>query len=276
MKAVYIKEPGKLEVIDVEKPSIKKDTQVLVKITAAGICGSDIHIFHGTHAYATYPRIIGHEGCGIVEEVGSAVTDLKPGDSVIIEPITGCGTCYACRHGRYNCCPDIKVAGVHIDGVMEEYFVTERNKLYKYDPNELTPVEAATAEPYTVGAQANAQANTQPGDLVLIHGAGPIGMIICDIAEKRGATVIVSEVNEDRLKIAKDFGAKYTINPKKEDLKEAIMKITDGKGVNVVFETSGVPALTSLSVELLKSPRNVLSRLNICTGASSDQLPPYE
>ena len=251
MKAVYIKEPGKLEVIDVEKPSIKKDTQVLVKITAAGICGSDIHIFHGTHAYATYPRIIGHEGCGIVEEVGSAVTDLKPGDSVIIEPITGCGTCYACRHGRYNCCPDIKVAGVHIDGVMEEYFVTERNKLYKYDPNELTPVEAATAEPYTVGAQANAQANTQPGDLVLIHGAGPIGMIICDIAEKRGATVIVSEVKEDRLKIAKDFGAKYTINPKKEDLKEAIMKITDGKGVNVVFETSGVPALTSLSVELL-------------------------
>ena len=251
MKAVYIKEPGKLEVIDVEKPSIKKDTQVLVKITAAGICGSDIHIFHGTHAYATYPRIIGHEGCGIVEEVGSAVTDLKPGDSVIIEPITGCGTCYACRHGRYNCCPDIKVAGVHIDGVMEEYFVTERNKLYKYDPNELTPVEAAPAEPYTVGAQANAQANTQPGDLVLIHGAGPIGMIICDIAEKRGATVIVSEVNEDRLKIAKDFGAKYTINPKKEDLKEAIMKITDGKGVNVVFETSGVPALTSLSVELL-------------------------
>ena len=251
MKAVYIKEPGKLEVIDVEKPSIKKDTQVLVKITAAGICGSDIHIFHGTHAYATYPRIIGHEGCGIVEEVGSAVTDLKPGDSVIIEPITGCGTCYACRHGRYNCCPDIKVAGVHIDGVMEEYFVTERNKLYKYDPNELTPVEAATAEPYTVGAQANAQANTQPGDLVLIHGAGPIGMIICDIAEKRGATVIVSEENEDRLKIAKDFGAKYTINPKKEDLKEAIMKITDGKGVNVVFETSGVPALTSLSVELL-------------------------
>ena len=251
MKAVYIKEPGKLEVIDVEKPSIKKDTQVLVKITAAGICGSDIHIFHGTHAYATYPRIIGHEGCGIVEEVGSAVTDLKPGDSVIIEPITGCGTCYACRHGRYNCCPDIKVAGVHIDGVMEEYFVTERNKLYKYDPNELTPVEAATAEPYTVGAQANAQANTQPGDLVLIHGAGPIGMISCDVAEKRGATVIVSEVNEDRLKIAKDFGAKYTINPKKEDLKEAIMKITDGKGVNVVFETSGVPALTSLSVELL-------------------------
>lgn len=250
MKAVYIKEPGKLEVIDREMPKIQKDSQVLVKITAAGICGSDIHIFHGTHAYATYPRIIGHEGCGVVAEVGKGVTNVKVGDPVIIEPIHGCGTCYACRNGRYNCCPDIVVAGVHADGVMEEYLVVESDKLYKYDPS-LTPVEAATAEPYTIGAQANAQAGTQPGDLVLIHGAGPIGMIICDMAESRGATVIVSEVNEERLKLAKDFGAKYTINPKKEDVKEAVMRITEGKGVNVVFETSGVPALTSLSVELL-------------------------
>ena len=151
MKAVYIKEPGKLEVIDREMPKIQKDSQVLVKITAAGICGSDIHIFHGTHAYATYPRIIGHEGCGVVAEVGKGVTNVKVGDPVIIEPIHGCGTCYACRNGRYNCCPDIVVAGVHADGVMEEYLVVESDKLYKYDPS-LTPVEAATAEPYTIGA----------------------------------------------------------------------------------------------------------------------------
>ena len=251
MKAVYVSEPGKLEVIEVEKPKIQKNTQVLVKITAAGICGSDLHIYHGTHAYATYPRIIGHEGCGIVAEVGADVKNVAVGDSVIIEPIHGCGTCYACKNGRYNCCPDIVVAGVHADGVMEEYLVVESDKLYKYDPEELTSVEAATAEPYTVGAQANAQAGTQEGDLVLVHGAGPIGLIICDLAASRGAEVIVSEVNEDRLKMAKDFGAIYTINPKKEDVKEAVMRITEGKGVNVVFETSGVPALTSLSVELL-------------------------
>ena len=250
MKAVYVSEPGKLEVIEKEIPQLKTSTQVLVKITAAGICGSDIHIFHGTHAYATYPRIIGHEGCGVVERIGNQVTGLTAGDPVIIEPIHGCGTCYACRNGRYNCCPDIVVAGVHADGVMEEYMVVESSQLYKYDPV-LTPVQAATAEPYTIGAQANAQARTMPGDLVLIHGAGPIGMIICDMAEALGATVIVSEVNEARLEIAKSFGAKYTINPQKRDLREAVMDITDGKGVNVVFETSGVPALTSLSVELL-------------------------
>ena len=250
MKAVYVSEPGKLEVIEKEIPQLKTSTQVLVKITAAGICGSDIHIFHGTHAYATYPRIIGHEGCGVVERIGNQVTGLKAGDPVIIEPIHGCGTCYACRNGRYNCCPDIVVAGVHADGVMEEYMVVESSQLYKYDPV-LTPVQAATAEPYTIGAQANAQARTMPEDLVLIQGAGPIGMIICDMAEALGATVIVSEVNEARLEIAKSFGAKYTINPQKRDLREAVMDITDGKGVNVVFETSGVPALTSLSVELL-------------------------
>lgn len=251
MKAVYVSEPGKLEVIEKEIPQISTDTQVLVKITAAGICGSDIHILHGTHAYATYPRIIGHEGCGIVDKVGSGVKAFKPGDAVIIEPIHGCGKCYACRHGRYNCCPDIVVSGVHSDGVMEEYMVIESAQLHKYDPAQLTPVQAATAEPYTIGAQANAQAGTMPGDIVLIHGAGPIGMIICDIAESLGATVIVSEINDARLEIAKKFGAKYTINPSRQDLKEAIMSITEGKGVNVIFETSGVPALTSLSIELL-------------------------
>lgn len=263
MKAVFVSEPGKLEIIEKEIPQIKTSTQVLVKITAAGICGSDIHIFHGTHAYATYPRIIGHEGCGIVEKTGADVSGLKAGDPVIIEPIYGCGTCYACRNGRYNCCPDIVVAGVHADGVMEEYMVVESRQLYPYDPV-LTPVQAATAEPYTIGAQANAQAGTKVGDLVLVIGAGPIGMIICDIAKSRGATVIVSEINEARLEIAKKFGARYTINPQKQDLREAVMDLTKGKGVNIVFETSGVPALTSLSVELL-SPHGRLVPLTFAS-----------
>ncbi len=250
MKAVLVCEPGKIELVDREIPQIASDTQVLVRITAAGICGSDIHILHGTHAYATYPRIIGHEGCGVVEKTGAAVKGLNKGDPVVIEPIRGCGSCYACRHGRYNCCPDIQVAGVHIDGVMEEYIVVEADQLYKYDPC-LSAVQAATAEPYTVGVQANAQGNVMPGDLVLVHGAGPIGLILCDIAYSRGAMVIVSEVNPARLAKAKDFGAAYTIDPTQESLSKKINEITQGKGVNVVFETTGVPSLTTLSIELL-------------------------
>jgi len=250
MKAVYIPEPGKIEVVEREIPKLTTDTQCLIKVDAAGICGSDLHIYHGTHAFAKYPRVIGHEGSGTVFEVGRAVTDFKVGDKVVMEHISGCGTCYACRNGRYNCCPDIRVIGVHVDGMMEEYIAIESRQLHKYDTS-LTPVEAATAEPYTIGTQANYQGGTMAGDLVLIHGVGPIGMIICDVAEKRGATVIASEVSESRLALAKDFGAKYFINPAKEDLRARCEEISGGKGINVIFDTTGVPALTSLSIELL-------------------------
>lgn len=254
MKAVLISEPGKIEVVEREMPRINAPTEVLVKVEAAGICGSDIHILHGTHAYATYPRVIGHEGCGVVAEVGDAVKDFAVGDRVVIEPIHGCGKCYTCRHGHYNCCPDIVVLGVHADGIMEEYLVVESRQLIKYDDS-LTAVQAATAEPYTIGAQACAQGNVMEGDLVLVHGAGPIGSIICDMARSRGATVIVSEVNEARLALAPDFGASYTINPAREDLAERCMAISrevgDGHGVNVIFETTGVPAITTNSIPLL-------------------------
>lgn len=251
MKAVLISEPGSLQVIEREVPQITSDTAVLVKIQAAGICGSDVHILHGTHAYATYPRIVGHEGCGVVEAVGSAVTGFQPGDAVIIEPIHSCGTCYTCRHGHYNCCPDIVVAGVHCDGLMAEYAVVESRQLFKYDPAVLTPVQAALAEPYTVGAQACAQGNVMEGDLVLVHGAGPIGTIICDMAASMGAKVIVSEVSDSRREMAAAFGAFCTINPLQEDLSQRVAEISGGMGVNVVFETTGVPALTTNSIPLL-------------------------
>lgn len=251
MKAVLISEPGNLQVIQREVPQITSDTEVLVKIQAAGICGSDIHILHGTHAYVTYPRIIGHEGCGVVEAVGSAVTDFQAGDAVIIEPIHGCGTCYTCRHGHYNCCPDIVVAGVHCDGLMAEYAVVESRQLYKYEPETLTPVQAALAEPYTVGAQACAQGNVMEGDLILIHGAGPIGSIICDVAASMGAKVIVSEINDSRRAMAPVFGAAYTVNPAQENLAERIAEISGGMGVNVAFDTTGIPALTTNSIPLL-------------------------
>ncbi|MCI8423914.1 MAG: alcohol dehydrogenase catalytic domain-containing protein [Lawsonibacter sp.] len=251
MKAVLISEPGSLQVIEREVPQITSDTAVLVKIQAAGICGSDVHILHGTHAYATYPRIVGHEGCGVVEAVGSAVTGFQPGDAVIIEPIHSCGTCYTCRHGHYNCCPNIVVAGVHCDGLMAEYAVVESRQLFKYDPAVLTPVQAALAEPYTVGAQACAQGNVMEGDLVLVHGAGPIGTIICDMAASMGAKVIISEVSDSRREMAAAFGASCTINPLQENLSQCVAEISEGMGVNVVFETTGVPALTTNSIPLL-------------------------
>ena len=121
MKAVQIAGPEQLKIIDVEKPVIDDKNNVLVKMTAAGICGSDVGIYHGTNAAATYPRIIGHEMVGRVEQVGASVTGLKAGDRVIINQVTSCGTCYPCRIGRGNVCDNLKVRGVHIDGGYREY-----------------------------------------------------------------------------------------------------------------------------------------------------------
>lgn len=116
MKAVQVVKPGELKVIDVKKPTINEHENVLIKMKAAGICGSDMGIYHGTNAAATYPRIIGHEIVGVVEDVGENVKSLKRGDRVIVDQVVNCGHCYACRKGRGNVCGNLKVRGVHIDG----------------------------------------------------------------------------------------------------------------------------------------------------------------
>ena len=130
MKGVQIVEPNKLQIVDLEKPQIDKENNVLVRMVAAGICGSDVGIYHGTNAAATYPRIIGHENVGIVEEIGEGVTRVKVGDRVIIDQVTACGHCYACRKGRPNVCGNLKVRGVHIDGGYREYMAVPDRDCY--------------------------------------------------------------------------------------------------------------------------------------------------
>lgn len=168
---------------------------------------------------------------------------MKDGASVVFEPITYCGKCYACRCGHHNVCRELKVLGCIVDGIFQEYVVMPRSQVYEYDASKMTYQQAALCEPFTIGLQANWRGDVRPGDVVLVHGGGPIGLIVANIAKSRGATVIVSEPNESRLAMAKDFGADYSINPMKEDLDAFINKLTDGEGVNVIFEAAGVPAL---------------------------------
>lgn len=250
MKAIQVMKPGDLRLTDVQKPEITNSTEVLVRVKAAGICGSDVHIAHGTNPYATYPRILGHEIAGVVEEVGPGVTKVKPGDRVVMEPIVYCGQCYACKKGRPNVCSCLQVRGVHLDGGFADYFISDEKYVHCF-PEELSYEQAAMIEPYTIGAQSNWRAGTSAGDVVLIHGAGPIGLILCDVAKNLGASCIVSEIDERRLAMAKDFGADFVINPSKEALKDKVMEITDGMGPNIVFEATGVPALLTETVEMV-------------------------
>ena len=249
MKAIKVSVPHDVKWVDVETPQVRSDTDVRIKVKAGGVCGSDIHVAHGTNIFATYPRIVGHEIAGEVESAGPGVAGLKIGDKVVLEPFKCCGACYACTHSRPNVCQHLQVFGVHIDGGFAEYLVADERNFHKV-PDSLTFEQATLVEPYTIGTQSVWHANVQSGDMALIHGAGPIGLIIADICSSLGATVIISEINEYRLKNAKRFGAHHLINPMNQDARRVLAEITGNMGPNVIFESTGVQALISESVEI--------------------------
>lgn len=250
MKAIQVKEPGVIQMVDVEKPEIKNDDEVLVRVRAFGICGSDVGILKGTNPFATYPRILGHEVAGEVFEVGRSVKNLKVGDKVVLEPIEFCGECYACTHNHHNVCSSLEVYGVHRDGGFCEYLVANENKWHKVD-DDLSFEMAAVAEPYTIGEQSTSRAEVSKGDFVLITGAGPAGLLATDCAKMKGGIVIVSEINGKRRNMAREFGASYVIDPMNENLSEKIMEITKSEGVNVLIDTSGVEKVIEEATSLL-------------------------
>ena len=251
MKAITVIQPNKAKILEVAIPQIEFSDQVLVRIRATGICGSDVHVLHGRNPYAKYPRVIGHEASGVIVAVGTAVTDLVPGDGVVFEPILYCSECYACRNGHHNVCRNLQVLGCTFDGTFREFVVARRSQVYKFNTNSMSYVQAAVCEPYTIGFQAIWRGNVHAEDIVLVHGAGPIGLILCDVAKSKGASVIVSEPIENRLSLAEDFGADYLVNPEKDDLHGLIDRITHGEGVNVVFEAAGIPSLIQDAITIL-------------------------
>lgn len=249
MKAIVVEGPGAYRMKEVPQPAVNQPDDVLVRVKAVGICGSDLHLLHGANSAASYPRIPGHEITGEVVEVGPAVTEWKPGDRVIAEPLRYCGKCHACRRGRRNVCQNLQIVSVDLDGGFAEYYVSPSKNLYAL-PDWISWELATAIEPCTIGEQAHARAGTLPGDTVLIHGAGPIGLMVLDVANRRGARAIVSEVSEKRRKMALDFGADVVIDPNSEDLRERVKEVTDGIGPNEIFDSAGVPALLPLSIEL--------------------------
>jgi 2-desacetyl-2-hydroxyethyl bacteriochlorophyllide A dehydrogenase len=257
MKAVQVKEALKLEIIEKEKPVVSEDNQVLVKVKMVGICGSDMHIYHGTNTLATLPRIIGHEITGEVEKVGVAVTGLSIGDKVVIEPIESCGKCYACRSGRRNVCHELEVYGVHREGGMQEYLVMPDYLVHKVS-NDLDWKESVLVEPFTIGAQANWRGNVQEGDTVLITGAGPIGLCCLKIAKAKGAICIITDLSDDRLEFAKSWGADLTINVGKNNVKEEVFTFTNGEGANVVIDAVCIPKTFEDAVDMVSPAGRVV------------------
>nr|WP_311283423.1 zinc-binding alcohol dehydrogenase family protein [Paenibacillus macerans] len=235
LKAIQVVEPGKMRLIEKEMPRIIHGNEVLIKVRMVGICGSDMHIYHGTSPVATYPRVIGHEMAGEIVEVGADVHRLSPGDKVVMEPIETCGQCYACKAGRKNVCAKLQVYGVHKDGSFQEYIVLPEHLVHKVDQR-LAWEEAVLVEPFTIGAQANWRGDVRAGDYVFIMGAGPIGLCALQVAKLKGAVCMISDLSDEKLAYAKGVGADYTLNPLTDNVADEIQRITDGLGPNVTID----------------------------------------
>lgn len=238
MKTIKLDEPWKVRMADVPMP-VPGEGEALIKVVTAGICGSDIGAFRGTNGLVSYPRVIGHEIAGeIISIPEDNKRGLKPGDRVVVDPYLYCGKCYPCSIGRTNCCNDLKVLGVHIDGGMAEYYCHPADMLIPI-PEGMTWEQAAMAEPLTISLHGIHRGGLKEGEYCAVFGAGPIGLVAGMVAEAYGAHAIVIDLVQERLDFAKSVGVEYVIHSGSEDVVEKIREITGGKMCQQVMECTG-------------------------------------
>jgi 2-desacetyl-2-hydroxyethyl bacteriochlorophyllide A dehydrogenase len=236
MNTLVCTTPGSFEYSDKYKPELLEDSAI-IKIKRIGICGTDIHAFKGKQPYFSYPRILGHELSGELVEFSNA-PGFTVGEKVTFIPYFNCGNCIACRTGTPNCCTNIQVCGVHIDGGMVEYLRVPSYSLVHSDG--LSYDELALVEPLAIGAHGVRRADVKPGEFVLVIGAGPIGLGTMEFARIAGGKVIVMDVDNGRLQFCRDnLGIQYTINPKIENSVEQVRAITNGDMASVVIDATG-------------------------------------
>ena len=236
MKVLTCIAPGKLEYGSADAPQVKPG-YALLKIKRIGICGTDLHAFEGTQPFFSYPRVLGHELAAELIDGGDA-QGFEKGESVTFIPYFNCGYCIACRSGKPNCCVNIQVCGVHTDGGMAEYLQVPSHLLVHGEG--LSFDELALVEPLAIGAHGVRRANVQPGEFVLVIGAGPIGLGIMEFARIAGGVVIAADVNLQRLAFCKDnLKIAHTINVKDENMMERLKEITDGDMPIVVIDATG-------------------------------------
>lgn len=261
MKVVVMNGIGQMGYTERNIPS-PKDNEVLVKLEYVGICGSDMH-YYETGAIGDYvvepPFVLGHEPGGTVVEVGSAVSHLKVGDRVALEPGKTCGHCEFCRRGEYNLCPDVVFfATPPVDGVFQEYVAHEADLCFKL-PENVSTLEGALIEPLAVGFHAANQGNAHAGQTAVVMGAGCIGLVTMMALKAEGVSkVYVVDIMEKRLEKALELGADGVINGMKEDTVQKVMELTDGKGCDLAIETAGTELTTRQAIQFAKKGSTIV------------------
>ena len=234
MKALVCDEPGRLSLVDRQRP-VRAEGEILVRIRHVGICGTDFHIFAGKHPFLDYPRVMGHELSGTVEDGGDS--PLAAGTPVYVVPYLACGTCAACRKGLTNACMAIRVLGVHTDGGMAEYLSVPAANVIPAAGIDLR--DAAMIEFLAIGAHGIARGQVSDADRVLVTGSGPIGMSAALFAKARGAHVTVMDMREDRLAFARDTLGADAVLLAGPDAEAQAADLTGGDGFDVVVDATG-------------------------------------
>jgi len=239
MKALVYEGNQTLTVKETDIPRIERG-EVLIRVRFAGICGTDMLIWKDGLARVKPPVVIGHEFSGVVEAAGSLESSFKPGDRVVVEPLLSCGNCKACRMGAYNVCQKFRLLGIDADGAMAAYVKAPEHRLFRI-PEGMSFEDAAFVEPLAVGVHMVRQSGIGNGQVALVTGGGPIGLIAACVAKLKGATVYISEINPFRIRMAEQLGFR-TINPNEERAAERIYADTGGGGADAAFEATGTAA----------------------------------
>ena len=230
--------PGQITFREIPVPELQEN-QVLVRIQMIGICGSDIHVYHGEHPFTPYPVTQGHEVSAEIVALGASVSGFEVGQKVTIEPQVYCGTCHPCTHGKYNLCEELKVMGFQTTGTASTYFAVDASKVTPI-PQGMSFEEGAMIEPLAVAVHAVRRYGDVAGQKVVVLGAGPIGNLVAQVAKGMGAeTVMVTDVSDYRLALAKTCGADVVVNTREKDFGEAMAEHLGPDKADVIYDCAG-------------------------------------
>ena len=267
MKALVVTENGKAEVREVAIPQIGPE-DVLIRVKACAICGSDVHGYDGTSGRRRPPIIMGHEAAGVIEKTGAAVRDFAKGDRVTFDSTEYCGACYYCKKGLINLCENRKVLGVSCaeyrrDGAMAEYIAVPQRILYRL-PDAVSFEQAAMVEPLSIAVHAVGLSPVKLGDRAVVVGCGAIGLLVIQTLKAAGCSMIIAmDVDEQKLQTAGRIGAAYTVNTKKENAPDFVRALTEGRGADLSFEAVGLQATFDTALQCTRKGGGVVLVGNI-------------
>ena len=238
MKAIVIEKPGQIEIKEIPMPEVK-DNEALLKVKCVGICGADVASYTGNQPFTTYPRIPGHEFSAEIVTIPENDKGLKAGDIVTCNPYFNCGECYSCERGFVNCCTDNQTMGVQRDGAFCEYIAMPVERIFKGEG--LSAEELSLIEPFSISQHAVSRATIKETDTVLVVGAGPIGLFALLAAKQKCKKIVVADILDNRLSLAKEYGADAVVNTKTQSLEAFTNEFTEGRGFDVCIEACGAP-----------------------------------